>query len=163
MEVEIEPVVSIGDDYGYPDALDHLEWCHKWLIEHNLDSEWMAIVPNGDTQLFIDLDTREQHEQFLEMWPLVKANNSTYEYRLSFSKSGCVHIIVEMGYYRNLPFRSAMQAILGSDPKREVLHLNSYEKGELNPVVLIERIQRKALPEKSLCKTIDSGLKVCYK
>jgi hypothetical protein len=130
----------------YPEAPDHLAWCRNWLVEHKLDGEWQAVIPEGDRQLFIDLDTMDQHRQFLAMWPLVKENNTDYEYRLSFSKSGRVHIIVEMGYYRNLPFRSAMQAILGSDPKREVLHLNSYEKGETNPVVLIERIYRLALP-----------------
>lgn len=133
----------------YPDksvGLDHLEWCRNWLVEQQMSEEWEAIIPASDKQLFIDLDTAEQHQQFLSMWPLISAQQPKWSYRLTFSKSGRVHIIVQMDYYRNLPHRISLQSVLGSDPKREMLHIASYEKGDPNPVVLIERIVRPALP-----------------
>ena len=133
----------------YPEALDHLKWCQDWLVAHGMDSTWEAIVPDaGEPELFVDLDTAQQHEQFLRMWPLVKQQYKDFDYRVTFSKSGAVHIIVKTNTYFGFTQRVALQSILGSDPLRELLHLNSYEKGEANPVVLIERIRRLALPEK---------------
>jgi hypothetical protein len=139
----LEPGVIVNDDgdIEYAAALDHLDFCKKWLVDQKLDGEWKAIVPHEDKQLFIDLDTAEQHAQFLRMWPLVKSQYENIDYTLSFSKRGRVHIMVNMKRYTSFLMRVALQSILGSDPKREALHIVSYEKQELNPIVLIERIK----------------------
>src|SRR6266566_3806529 len=111
--------------------------CKNWLKEQGMDTVWQAIVPDEhEPELFIDLDTLDQHKQFLRMWPQVKQQYPKIEYFLSFSKSGRVHIIVKMKTWLSFTQRVALQSILGSDPLRELLHLQSHEKGEANPMVL---------------------------
>jgi len=78
-----------------------------------------------NNELLIDIDTKEQYEQFKAKFSrLVKEFEDT-TYSIIVSKSGYPHqhIIVKMGFDLNNSERIALQAILGSDPIREMLSL----------------------------------------
>ena len=54
------------------------------------------------------------------------------------SKSGNYHILVDLPAKTSTTERLALQAMLGSDWKREMLNLRRYQDGETNPMVLFK-------------------------
>jgi hypothetical protein len=114
------------------------------LVQNGEAGEWEVVVAD-DTVLLLDYDIKHDDihgppSQFQRMIGRLFTNFKSWkEYK---SRSGNVHIVVQLG--RPLPVleRVAWQAILGSDPKREALHMVSLAKGSLNPIVLVMRKDR---------------------
>jgi hypothetical protein len=60
-------------------------------------------------------------------------------YDVSESKSGNVHVVINLPIPMHATKRVAWQAAFGSDPKREALHLLSIARREKNPILLYNR------------------------
>lgn len=129
---------SKGSDVSGEDKKDHLVYCRSYLLSAGLADHWEPVVCRQD-QLFIDLDSPEAHNIFHDHWLIFKEHWPKAEYKLTVSKSGNQHVIVELGMNVTDVWRVAVQACLGSDLKRELLHLVSFEKDELNPIILFEK------------------------
>jgi hypothetical protein len=120
---------------------DHAAFCRQWLVENGYDLEFEVVAAKAN-QLFLDYDNHSVPPQFkVTMDILMQALNLTEElpYAASVSKSGNVHIIVELPRYMVLTERIAWQAAFGSDPKNCALQLLSVRKRELNPILLYNR------------------------
>jgi hypothetical protein len=127
-----------GSDVSGEEKKDHLVYCRGYLAGQGLADHWEPVVCRQD-QLFIDLDSPEAHNIFHEQWPLFLEHWPKSTYLMTVSKSGNQHVIVKLGFNVTDAWRVAVQACLGSDLKRELLHLVSFEKQELNPIILFER------------------------
>ena len=116
---------------------DHAEYVRAELVKNGEDKEWEVVVAENNT-LLLDYDSKQVPEQFslLKLLPLVK------EFEHYESRSGNRHVVVYLSEPLGELSRIAWQAILGSDPKREALHMASLHKGNLNPIVLVMRKDR---------------------
>lgn len=98
-----------------------------------------------DQELFLDLDSEEAHDHFLEFWPdFCGIFGTDGDYKESWSRSGSPkrHITVILPVPVPLVQRIAFQAILGSDPKREMLAMSRAQKTEKNVVLFFEPIKK---------------------
>lgn len=127
-----------GSDVSGEEKKDHLVYCRGYLEGQGLAENWEPVVCRQD-QLFIDLDTPEATANFEAQWPIFVEHWPKSTFKVTPSKSNNRHVIVELGMNVTDAWRVAAQACLGSDLKRELLHLVSLEKGELNPIILFER------------------------
>ena len=103
---------------------------------------YLVVVPKED-ELFIDIDTEEQHEEFQNRlmrfcieYPNTRIVSDTP------SKSGLPHrhIIVSIGTPFESDFeRVALQSCLGSDPMRELLSFVRVWNDVLKPIVFFEK------------------------
>lgn len=89
-----------------------------------------ALIP-ADNELFIDIDTPEQLTQFYEMRALLHENAVSFKMKKTKSRTKG-HFHIRATFRRNItPIeRIALQAILGSDPKREALSWLRIQRGE---------------------------------
>lgn len=106
------------------------------------EDENLDIVYPKVNELQLDIDTQEAYEYFhankwiLDQWFHIRAITERV------SKSGWPkrHITVELGVQLTTVTRILLQAVLGSDRKRELLSYIMYEKGgEKKPTLLLER------------------------
>ncbi len=104
-----------------------LQSAQKFATENNLDIRYP-----GPMELFLDLDTPEQRAQFELMLPFFEKLYPIDKIQYRNSKGGNTHVILCLkednfasGIYRELDnkTRIAMQALLGSDPKRELFSI----------------------------------------
>lgn len=98
-----------------------------------------------DRQLFIDIDTDEQLQIFNSNIDLVNklfgyGTDKRMAITISSSKQGGEHkhIRIKLPGPRPLLERIALQACLGSDPKRELISIKRAQSGDTNVVVFFE-------------------------
>jgi hypothetical protein len=101
----------------------------KYIIDleraqHNAAKEQLTVLTATDTMLLLDYDTEEQYSEFLNTWgPRLVTHFGVKRILVSESKSGNKHVYVHL--YQPLPAfaRIALQAVLGSDIKREFMNM----------------------------------------
>lgn len=124
---------------------DHELYAQQWLRDNDLDIDFEVVVAK-DNELMLDFDIPTAPSQFytvLDILAQVLAQPSAKPvlppYAVSKSKSGNLHVIVTLPYDMSIEERVAWQAALGSDPKREALHMLSISRNEKNPILFYER------------------------
>lgn len=120
---------------------DHEEYAKKCLAESEYAESFEVVVAKSN-QLMLDYDRTTLPTQFGVAMNILKETLKTTEdlpYEVSTSKSGNLHVIVELPDSMSDVKRIAWQAAFGSDPKREALHLLSIAKNEKNPILLYNR------------------------
>jgi hypothetical protein len=98
-----------------------------------------VVVPKHD-ELQIDLDTPASIEQYNRMMAGFKDQLKLEEIDSWASKSGNRHVIVRFPKTLSSEMRIALQACLGSDPKREILSLMRVMSGSKYTSVLFKPI-----------------------
>ena len=92
-----------------------------------------------DNELQLDLDTPEQEEQYRRMRPHVEDVYPIEDVIETPSKSGHTHVRIYTAYPLSVEERIALQAILGSDPKKELCSLRRWLAGDQIPILLYEK------------------------
>jgi hypothetical protein len=90
----------------------------------------LEIVEPGPNELQIDIDSPEIPAKFHEQLSILGQFYGETTYRTTRSKSGNVHIYVTMNNEVGDLERIMLQALLGSDIKRELLTLKNYKEGK---------------------------------
>lgn len=88
----------------------------------------LNLVPDiaDENELQLDLDTPEQEEQYRRMRPHVEDVYDIEDVIETPSKSGHTHVRIYTAYPLSVEERIALQAILGSDPKKELCSLRRW-------------------------------------
>lgn len=105
-------------------------------------AEGYDVVSPKANELQIDIDTEEQYVVFHDSLAMLIANSTTPNPRVVErpSRSGLphMHISVTLPYDVTPWQRIAMQAALGSDPRREVLSCVRLMRGDEHPTLFVE-------------------------
>ncbi len=124
---------------------DHAAYAQKQLVEKGLNKEWEVVVATDYTlQLDYDSDNEllcvvEPPEIFWRVLEALESMAGPVDYAVTRSKGGNIHVTITMREPMHITMRVAWQAIFGSDPIREVGHLQSIVRNEVNPILLYER------------------------
>jgi hypothetical protein len=94
--------------------------------------------PADDYELQLDIDTPEQEEQYRRMLPHVGDVYDIEDVVETPSKSGNKHVRIYTAYPLSVEERIALQAILGSDPKKELCSLRRWLNSDPIPILLFE-------------------------
>jgi hypothetical protein len=132
---------------------DHAEYARNLLITEGAAGEWEVVVAD-DLHLQVDVDAPELPPKFERVFALLCEHWKVSKHEISASKSGNLHVIIELVEPMKVWERIGWQAALGSDPMREALHYVSVLKHELNPILLFER-----KPEKRVVWSLPPVLK----
>ena len=140
-----------GSDVTHAIGNDHALAAVQYLKEKGFADVWEVVLAD-DRMLMLDYDDQPEGaapflpEQFFRALGILEQmsgqRRQTY-YQASASKGGNTHVIVHLTQPMDVLERIAWQAAFGSDPKREALHLLSVALGELNPILLFMRKDRK--------------------
>lgn len=96
-----------------------------------------SIMYSDDMTLQLDLDSDEALRTFYEQIELLNSLGFLWDgYDTLPSKSGNTHVLVRLPQPVPIEERIALQAMLGSDRKREMLALAGLRAGQENPVLL---------------------------
>ena len=126
---------DIGKSIDNYKSFDH-EALEQLAASHNCE-----LIVAGQDQLVIDLDTPESIEQFNTMIPFVSANYMCERIEEWKSKSGKgEHRLITLELLLPRATKVALQTILGSDPKLELLNLKDIETGNSLPFCLFKPI-----------------------
>ena len=107
----------------------------KWAKENDL----IVLFPK-DNQLFLDIDNNEDRNVFNRNRELVDEVYGIVDVQERSSRSkGHVHLIVNLRVSVTPLGRIALQAILGSDRRREAHSLRRLEDGEARPTLFFEK------------------------
>lgn len=100
----------------------------------------LDVVAPQDNQLFLDLDGAEGIHNFLELWKMFQnLFPAARIVKQTPSKSGVgQHVIVQLASPEPATMRIAMQAVLGSDLKREMFSLRRVIDGDPEPTLFFE-------------------------
>jgi hypothetical protein len=113
----------------------------QWGIQRAKKSGWKIVEPKPN-QLQLDLDGARAVRRYGMQFSILKKSglaNGWKELVLSSKKSGHVHVVITLPKaVRNLE-RVALQAILGSDIKREAFNFCRVKKRNKYPIVLFRR------------------------
>jgi hypothetical protein len=96
--------------------INTLEQLQELATERNCE-----LYTGADVVLLLDLDTPAQVLQYETMLPLVAEKFGAAEHLRWKSRGGGTHIVLLLGRSLAPPERIALQAALGSDPRREIL------------------------------------------
>lgn len=118
---------------------DYLLRSSSQTKDYAKENGWDCIVA-GDSELFVDLDTKESIEAFPALYELfLQLFPDSVIMRQTPSKSGVgQHVYVRLKYAMAATERIAAQAALGSDGKREMLSLIRAMTGDPEPVLFFE-------------------------
>jgi hypothetical protein len=106
----------------------------KYAFENNL-----VIVPPGLNELQLDIDAKQLPKSFQEQLGILGQVNPVIGYHTTTSKSGNLHVYVQLSKPFSLAERVLMQACLGSDIKRELLtYKNMQDSNNTQPQFLFE-------------------------
>jgi|SRR5579883_1545830 len=98
-----------------------------------------VFVP-GPNDITVDIDSPELPEPFNEVLKILKQHFDIEVKKTTKSKSGNLHVYLYSPQFFTHSEKIALQAILGSDPKREALSLVRSVKGGLgHPSLLFEK------------------------
>ena len=106
--------------------------------KHEARNKGFHVVECDDYTLLLDLDDEESKKQYSKMLPFFINLLGAKEYQRWDSKSGNLHVIVRLPKAFPLSERLAFQAILGSDPKRELFSMIGAVNGIQNPSILFK-------------------------
>lgn len=103
----------------YGEAKQTIAEKHVIAEQRNCD-----LLRPGEKTLFLDIDTPEQLAQYERMLPLAMRFQLKEIARWS-SRNGHLHIELELPYPLDAAERFCLQAVLGSDPLRELISLDA--------------------------------------
>ena len=129
----------MNSDASGVEKKDHAAFVTAQLSADGEDQEWEVVVAD-DMTLMLDYDQPTVPMQYDRIVGNLFANFkqiNTYT-----SRSGNLHILIHLSTPLTALERVAWQAALGSDPIREACHLNSLQKQELNPILLVMKKNR---------------------
>lgn len=106
----------------------------KWAAENNLD----VVLPD-DFTLLIDIDKYADRKVFETNRDLIDAAYGITEVLENYSRSGGTHFTVHLKTPVSRLERIALQAVLGSDLRREAHSLRRLRAGESNPTLFFEK------------------------
>jgi hypothetical protein len=106
----------------------------SWAAENNLD----VFIPN-DRHLLIDIDRDIDRRTFERNRDLIETSYGIENISESTSRSGGTHITVTLRDPITAIERIALQAVLGSDRRREAHSLRRWFEGELHPTIFFEK------------------------
>lgn len=109
----------------------------KKEIEEEAESINCKVIYPRKTEIFLDIDSEESYKTFLTNFPWVQKHIADYygapckikkDY---FSKSGFPkrHVIIDLGLRFSSIKKVAFALLLGSDPNREMAHMDEYKIG----------------------------------
>lgn len=113
-----------------------------------VENQGFIIVKPLENQLLLDLDTSERQQDFFDNFERLSyeypgATRETYKSKTP----GHLHAIVNLPFNLNNNFeRIAWQAILGSDPIREMMNLKRVYEEVPDPIVLFKPLYNKKEP-----------------
>lgn len=99
----------------------------------------LTVIEGSSNHLLIDIDSGAAHDQFDRMILFLGDKLSILSIEWWYSKSGKhKHYYITLGEHLSAVQRIALQAILGSDPKRELLAIIRSTKGVAEPSLLFQ-------------------------
>lgn len=117
-----------------PDSLSH-DYAVKKARERNCTIEYA-----DDQTLQLDLDSKEAIATFQSQLRMLKElniiNYMESNFRLDLSRSGNLHVTIKLTRPLDVQLRIMLQALLGSDLKREMLSLARVVRGQPHPILL---------------------------
>jgi len=121
---------------------DYNNLLREEYVKRILADGFEILEPEGN-ELLIDLDTPEQIRMFHSQYEMLERNMCDECYPLAKfiwpSRGGNgEHVYIAMDFNMTPGERIAFQAALGSDPKRELLSLIRFKKGDIKPTILVE-------------------------
>jgi hypothetical protein len=120
----------------------------------------LKVVPAQADELQIDIDNKESHERFYSMLGMLMSffPDITWEEKKSKSESPFrLHITVNLGHKISNVERVLLQAIMGSDPKRELLSYIRLLRG-IEPATLFFEKDEDAPPKSSIpVRAVNGG------
>jgi len=101
----------------------------------------LRIVEPKPNELFLDIDTDEQYARFEEAYAHMKRVLKIKTFTLGRSRRKITgkHITVTLGFEVNATERIALQAILGSDPRRETYSFWRVQNNDPIPTLFFEK------------------------
>ena len=100
-------------------------------------SEGFVIYRPEDNELLLDLDTPIQRLKFGEIYGRLCFEYPGISYKWWVSESGNgTHVVVVLPFPVSMELRLALQAILGSDPVKELLSVFRLREGDPIPTLL---------------------------
>jgi hypothetical protein len=123
----------------FSDGYSH-EQIRQLYIDYMQGLGFKIVLPEQQ-ELQIDIDSEEQFQHFLAQWQIVITQVEGWSYVVKESRSGFPkrHITVTTDISLTVVERIAWQAVLGSDPKRELLSMMRYDAGVSNPTLFVEK------------------------
>lgn len=122
-----------------PEYLESLE--SQKAIEQAKENGWMVVVPEPD-ELLIDIDNPSQYTEYCNRMTDFQRFFEVKNIEIKPSKSGLpgkLHITVKLDKPVVPLERIALQAILGSDSKREFLSYVRLQNGDSVPTLFLEK------------------------
>jgi hypothetical protein len=121
----------------YMGCSDHAAYVQTQLLKIGKDKDWEVVIAS-DLMLMLDFDEQIWRNHFLLQLELLEQRvGQTLTFTETPSRSGHKHVVVHLIEAMDIKERIAWQLALGSDPKREALHLIAVAKEENNPIVLV--------------------------
>lgn len=106
-----------------------------------MEAEGHKVIKPAANELLIDIDSDDQHEQFLYGLQVLERNGIKpvkIDERPSRSGLPCRHITVTLGFDVEPWQRIAWQGALGSDPVRELVSAIRLRCGDVHPTLFVE-------------------------
>ncbi len=106
------------------------------------EKDGLRVVYPEPKELQIDIDSEKNLGVFYEHLAILRKGLMVEKVVMTPSlsgKEGHYHVTVSCGRYFNAPERICLQALLGSDLKREVLGFIMMKNGELKPTLFLEK------------------------
>jgi hypothetical protein len=105
-----------------------------WGHDHDLD----VLFPT-DHELFLDIDTADDRATFERNRDLIDAAYGIEKVVQTYSRSGHCHLFITLREPVSVIERIALQAVLGSDRRREAHSMRRFFEGEATPTLFFER------------------------
>lgn len=121
---------------------DNLIDAQAALIAKSLGLDYDIVVAD-DKSIQLDLDNltygAPMPKLFLELLTMFARAEISYRgYYVTRSKSGNTHVTIRFNKSIPITERIAWQAIFGSDPMREALHMMAMKRNVKNPILMFE-------------------------
>lgn len=112
------------------------------IAQKDAEAKGCIIVKPQASELFVDIDTREQMETFDRNIQVLQRREQAVITRRTPSPSGAdfhYHIVVRLARKLEPMERVLLQAVLGSDPMRELLSWQRIGYGDTCPTLFFEK------------------------
>lgn len=96
------------------------------------------VVFGDETHLLLDIDQPELPMVFHSLMAMAYDRFGAHIEAQWKSKSGNTHVAISLAFPMSMVERIALQAMLGSDPRKEMMSLCSHHIGVDNPVLLFK-------------------------
>ena len=141
---EIRHEYELNKALAQDSPFDHALFVSEQLVADGEAGEW-EVVTADDLHLLLDFDVPFMGELPVAYERVMGRLFTNFkDVKFYKSRSGNTHVIVELSEPLPMSERITWQAILGSDPMREALHMRSLKRGDPNAILLVMRKDRNA-------------------